>query len=38
LIEAQRTARQTFLDYQQALYELKVAEAAMERVGGELGE
>ncbi|HEX9920461.1 MAG TPA: TolC family protein [Candidatus Methylomirabilis sp.] len=34
LIEAQRTARQTFLDYQQALYELKVADAALERVLG----
>jgi len=36
LIEAQRTARQTFLDYQQALYELKVAEAALERATGEV--
>jgi cobalt-zinc-cadmium efflux system outer membrane protein len=34
LIEAQRTARQTFLDYQQALYELKVADAALERALG----
>jgi cobalt-zinc-cadmium efflux system outer membrane protein len=34
LIDAQRTARQTFLDYQQALFELKVAEAALERATG----
>jgi cobalt-zinc-cadmium efflux system outer membrane protein len=34
LIEAQRTARQTHLDYQQALYDLKVAEAALERATG----
>ncbi|MDH7501075.1 MAG: TolC family protein, partial [candidate division NC10 bacterium] len=34
LIEAQRTARQTFLEYLQALYELKVAEAALERATG----
>ena len=34
LIEAQRTARQTSLDYQQALYDQKVAEAALERATG----
>jgi len=34
LIEAQRTARQTFLEYLQALYELKVAEAAIQRATG----
>jgi len=34
LIEAQRTARQTFLDYQEALFELKAAEAALERATG----
>jgi cobalt-zinc-cadmium efflux system outer membrane protein len=34
LIDAQRTARQTFLDYQQALFEWKVAEAALERATG----
>ena len=34
LIEAQRTARQTFLEYLQALYELKVTEAALERATG----
>jgi cobalt-zinc-cadmium efflux system outer membrane protein len=34
LIDAQRTARQTFLDYQQALFELKVAEAALQRATG----
>jgi len=34
LIEAQRTYRQTFLDYEQALYELKLAEAALERATG----
>jgi cobalt-zinc-cadmium efflux system outer membrane protein len=34
VIDAQRTARQTFLDYQQALFELKVAEAALERATG----
>jgi outer membrane protein, heavy metal efflux system len=33
-IDAQRTARQTFLDYQQALFELKTAEAAVERATG----
>jgi cobalt-zinc-cadmium efflux system outer membrane protein len=34
LIDAQRTARQTFLDYQQALFELKVSEAALQRATG----
>jgi len=34
LIDAQRTARQTFLDYQQALFEWKVAEAALQRATG----
>jgi cobalt-zinc-cadmium efflux system outer membrane protein len=35
LIDAQRTARQTFLDYQQALLDWKVAEAALQRATGE---
>jgi cobalt-zinc-cadmium efflux system outer membrane protein len=34
LIDAQRTARQTFLDYQEALFELKVTEAALQRATG----
>jgi cobalt-zinc-cadmium efflux system outer membrane protein len=37
LIEAQRTARQTFLDFQQALFDLKAAEAALERATGGWG-
>jgi outer membrane protein, heavy metal efflux system len=34
LIEAQRTFRQTLLEYEQALYELRLAEAALERATG----